>query len=98
MPRDRQLRRDTNIYKYIKNSFRAGRDQLFAVVWDINSDEGEKICGINGKKVKIALGRAMGYPLWMLQASGGKDYLLWGDRALLGAPGGHHHEWLGGQK
>lgn len=33
-----QLRRH-NIYKYIKNSFRAGRDQLFPVSWDINSDE-----------------------------------------------------------
>jgi len=27
------------IYKYIKNSFGAGRDQLSAVSWDINSDE-----------------------------------------------------------
>lgn len=33
-----RLRRH-NIYKYIKNSFRAGRDQLFPVSWDINSDE-----------------------------------------------------------
>lgn len=46
MQRDKCLKRNTIAYKYIKNSFRAGKDQLFAASWDVKSDE----CSIWGNK------------------------------------------------
>lgn len=55
-----------NIYKYIRTvSEQAGINYLQSVGTEIvvNAAAGKKIGGINGKKMKIALGRAMGPPL-----------------------------------
>lgn len=91
---ERQMTEERHsIYKYKKNSFRVGRDQLFVVSWDTNTDE----CSSRGKKYVELMGKR-----WRSLWEGLHGLHCRCCRLLVAGTAFHrvimHHGWLSGQK